>query len=84
VLDLLEPLGLRARFAIFQHQPEWRERPLHQQLRRFAGTSSGRKALFAGALAGELAPHEVPAPLLHLVTRIAEAPSSSDVSARNG
>ena len=48
-------------------QPEWRDRPLADQLRRFAGTRSGRKAVLARALAARLGADEVPAPLAELV-----------------
>src|SRR4051812_34739516 len=56
VLDVLDRLSLRARFASFRNQPAWRGRPLPDQLRRFAGTTSGRKSLLAGALARALEP----------------------------
>jgi hypothetical protein len=64
---------LQARFATFQHQQVWRGRPLPAQLHRFAGIASGRKAVFAGALAADLAPDEVPVPLRRLVARVTEA-----------
>jgi hypothetical protein len=70
VVSALDRLGLRARLATFQRQPAWRDRPLHEQLHRFAGVASGRKTLLAGAFAGELARSEVPAPLRHLVAAI--------------
>ena len=72
VRDLLDRLGLRHRFATFCNQPEWRGRPVHDQLHRFAGIASGRKAVFAGALAAELTADEVPLPLRRLVARLAE------------
>jgi hypothetical protein len=71
VLGVLQRLGLAARFATFQNQPAWRGRPLPEQLHRFAGIASGRKAVLAGALAGGLAPDEVPAPLRRLVAAMA-------------
>jgi hypothetical protein len=71
VLGVLQRLGLAARFATFQNQPAWRGRPLPEQLHRFAGIASGRKAVLAGALAGGLAPQEVPAPLRRLVAAMA-------------
>jgi hypothetical protein len=74
VLDVLDRLGLRARFATFQHQQVWRGRLLHAQLHRFAGIASGRKAVFAGALAADLAPDEVPVPLRRLVALVTEDP----------
>ncbi|NYJ07243.1 hypothetical protein [Petropleomorpha daqingensis] len=73
VLDVLDRLGLGERFATFRNQPTWRGRPLGDQLHRFAGTTSGRKSLFAAALAAELVPDQVPEPLSRLLERIAEA-----------
>jgi hypothetical protein len=74
VVRVLHRLGLEAGFATFQGQPAWRDRPLHEQLHRFAGVASGRKTLVAGALAAGLAPAEVPAPLRRLIARMAEGP----------
>ncbi|RBY81837.1 hypothetical protein [Blastococcus sp. TF02A-26] len=72
VVDVLDRLGLTHRLAVLQNQPAWRGRPLPEQLHRFAGTTSGRKELLAGALAAELTVAEVPAPLRALVTWIAD------------
>jgi hypothetical protein len=77
VLGVLDRLGLGARFATFRNQPAWRGRPVREQLHRFAGTTSGRKALLAGALAAELQPDRVPEPLSRLLERIAEAPATA-------
>ena len=74
VLAVLCRLELRGRLATFQRQPAWRDRPLHEQLHRFAGVASGRKTLLAGALAEDLAPDEVPAPLRRLVAGMANGP----------
>ncbi len=76
VMGVLCSLGLEGRLATFRRQPAWRGRPLHDQLHRFAGVASGRKTLLAGALAEELAPSEVPAPLRRLVTAMAGGPAS--------
>ncbi|MGZ5399605.1 MAG: hypothetical protein ACXWDM_06285 [Nocardioides sp.] len=70
VVGLLDELGELGRFRTFQEQPEWRGQPLHDQLRRFAGTRSGRKAVFAGRLAAELTTEDVPAPLARLLERV--------------
>ncbi len=67
VIGLLDGLGDLGRFLTFQDQPEWRGQPLHEQLRRFAGTRSGRKAAFAGRLADELGDDAMPAPLSGLL-----------------
>jgi hypothetical protein len=79
VLDVLDRLGLRARFATFCNQLAWRCRPLEHQLHRFAGIASGRKALLAAALAAALEPEQVPAPLCRLLEQIAEAPDTGRV-----
>jgi hypothetical protein len=71
VLAVLDDLGERDRFLAFQRQPQWRGRDVHDQLRRFAGTHSGRKALLAERLATALEPGTVPAPLARLVEAIA-------------
>ncbi len=70
---LLEDLGLGGRFATFQRQPGWSDRPMHEQLRRFCGTASGRKSLLAGALAAALTPGRVPRPLAGPVAEIENA-----------
>jgi hypothetical protein len=72
VLGVLGRLGLQGRLATFRRQPAWRDRPVHEQLHKFAGTTSGRKTLLAGALAEDLAPSEVPAPLRRLVAAITD------------
>ena len=73
VLDVLDRWGLSARFATFCNQPAWRDRAVPDRLHRFAGTTSGRKALLAEALAEALEPDRVPAPLVALLERIAAA-----------
>ena len=72
VVSVLGRLGLGGRLTTFQRQPAWRDRPLHEQLHRFAGVASGRKTLLAGALAEGLAPDEVPAPLRRLVAAMSD------------
>lgn len=72
VVGLLDELGELGRFRTFQDQPEWRGQPLHDQLRRFAGTRSGRKAVFAGRLAAEIKPNALPTPLARLLERLDE------------
>src|SRR3954453_9525480 len=80
VLGVLDRLGLGARFATLADQPPVRGPPLPEQLHRFAGTTSGRKALLAGALAAELEPHQLPEPLVRLIERIARRTSAHPVS----
>jgi len=51
---VVEGLGQLHDLRVFQNQPFQRERPAEDQLRRFMGTTSGRKALYARALAEAL------------------------------
>ena len=67
VLDVLDRLQELGRFRTFQGQPEWRQRSVPEQLRRFAGTRSGRKTVLAAALASALTPSTTPAPLRGLL-----------------
>jgi hypothetical protein len=76
VVDVIEREGELGRLRTFQNQPFQRNRSLHDQLRRFAGTRSGRKVRLAAALAGELPLDSVPAPLLD-VLRLADAAARS-------
>jgi hypothetical protein len=56
-----------ARFRLFQNQPAQRGRAIERQLRRFMGTTSGRKARYARALVSALEADRVPRPLEHLL-----------------
>ncbi len=69
-VGLLHTLGLGEQFATFCRQPAWRGRPVHQQLHRFVGTTSGRKEALAGAFAGALSPGRVPDPLRRLLDQV--------------
>jgi hypothetical protein len=50
-------------FATFRRQPAQRDRPVDEQLRRFIGTRSGRKARYGQALAEALDLTALPTPL---------------------
>jgi hypothetical protein len=76
VESVLAELGELERFRAFQRQPQWRGRPVTEQLHRFAGTASGRKLLLARRLAEELSPGTTPTPLTSLVEQIARAASA--------
>lgn len=67
VVEALDAIGDGARFETFVHQPQWRDRPIGDQLHRFAGSGSGRKALLAEQLAQRLTPATTPAPLAGVV-----------------
>lgn len=67
VEELLAEHGELARFRTFQNQPYQRARPVDAQLRRFMGTHSGRKALFAPILVDALEEPSIPAVFTALV-----------------
>lgn len=67
VREVLEEHGDSGLFHTFQNQPAQRGRPLDRQLRRFLGTTSGRKERYASLLAGALDPATIPQPLGELL-----------------
>ena len=71
VLDAITAIGDEERWATFRGQPEWRDRPVDDQLRRFVGTRSGRKAAMAAELGRRLRPETVPPPLAALLDAVA-------------
>jgi hypothetical protein len=62
-----------ARFRLFQNQPAQRGRTVERQLRRFMGTTSGRKARYARALVSALDAERVPRPLDNLLADDADS-----------
>jgi hypothetical protein len=78
--ELIRALGLGAVEAIiaaegdgarldgFRRQPAQQGRAPEAQVRRFLGTTSGRKIRYAGLLAAALDPEAVPAPLAGVLT----------------
>jgi hypothetical protein len=63
VEEILDAEGDLKSFRTFQNQPFQRERDIRSQLRRFFGTTSGRKAHYARALVDGLDLDTVPRPL---------------------
>lgn len=63
VLDLLAERGDLDRFRTFQNQPAHRGEDVRDQLRRFLGTTAGRKIAYGAHLVEVLHPGEVPVPL---------------------
>jgi hypothetical protein len=59
-----------ARFRVFQNQPAQRGRAVERQLRRFMGTTSGRKARYARTLVSALDPNRIPRPLDRLLASV--------------
>ncbi|MFC5910428.1 TOPRIM nucleotidyl transferase/hydrolase domain-containing protein [Streptacidiphilus monticola] len=70
VRQVIEAQGELRPFLTFQGQPAQRGRPVEHQMRRFLGTHSGRKALYAQALVGALALDRVPRPLERLLAHV--------------
>ncbi|KUL64153.1 ATP-dependent endonuclease [Streptomyces sp. NRRL S-1521] len=70
VVDILGEQGDLRSFRTFQKQPAQRERGLPRQLRRFMGTRSGRKALYARAFVEHLDLDRVPRPLDGLLAHV--------------
>jgi len=67
--------GDLARFRLFQNQPAQRGRAVERQLRRFLGTTSGRKARYARRLVLALDGTRVPRPLDRLLASISQTGS---------
>ena len=63
VADVVRALGEGEQLRTFRKQPQWRDRAPAEQLRRFFGTNSGRKARAAVALVEALDMTRVPRPL---------------------
>jgi hypothetical protein len=63
VEQVIEAQGELGSFRTFQRQPAWQGRSSQQQLRRFIGTHSGRKARYARLLVDALDLTSVPRPL---------------------
>ena len=61
--QVVETHGDIGPFRTLQKQPEWRGRPLHDQLRRFFGSGGGRKIRYARFLVEALDLGAVPRPL---------------------
>lgn len=70
VCPALEGEGDLRAFRTFQKQPAQRERSVERQLRRFLGTTKGRKAQYAHRLVKALGPDAAPAPLDRLLHHI--------------
>lgn len=67
VIETLAARGELARFRVFQGQPAQRERTVEDQLHRFAGTASGRKARFAADVIDAIPVERMPRPLVALL-----------------
>jgi hypothetical protein len=67
---VIEAQGESTPFRTFQRQPAQRGRTIEAQLRRFMGTRSGRKILYAAILVDALDLTRVPRPLDHVLAHI--------------
>jgi len=67
VVDAQGDLGS---FRTLQKQPEWRGRPLEEQLRRFMGSGGRRKIRYARFLVEALEPAQVPRPLTGVLEHV--------------
>jgi hypothetical protein len=63
VLEVVEAHGDLGPFRTLEKQPEWRGRPVEEQLRRFMGSGGRRKIRYAHYLVEALELAAVPAPL---------------------
>jgi hypothetical protein len=63
VLEVAEARGDAASFRTLQKQPEWRERPIEDQLHRWMGSGGSRKIRYARHLVEALDLAAVPRPL---------------------
>lgn len=66
-LAVLAAEGELTSFRVLQRQPAQRDRSVTDQLHRFFGSRSGRKAQYAAALVAALTPAAVPRPLLRVL-----------------
>ena len=67
VQEVLDEQGDLRAFRVFQNQPAQRPRSLERQLRRFLGTTAGRKEQYGRVLAEALDLEHVPPPLRDLL-----------------
>jgi hypothetical protein len=70
VEQIVDAHGDLGPFRTLQKQPEWRERPLEEQLRRFMGSGGRRKIRYARFLVEALDLTRVPRPLDLVLARV--------------
>jgi len=63
VEQVIEGQGDLGSFRTLQNQPEWRGRPVEEQLRRFMGSGGSRKIRYARLLVDALDLEKIPRPL---------------------
>jgi hypothetical protein len=67
VREILEAEGDLGAFRTLQKQPEWRGRPVEEQLRRWLGSGARRKLRYACLLVDALDLDRVPKPLAGVI-----------------
>jgi len=67
---IVEAQGDLGSFRTLQKQPEWRGRPVAEQLRRYMGSGGSRKIRYARLLVETLDLAEVPRPLDLVLTHV--------------
>lgn len=82
--ELIRALGVDAAIAVIdgqddlhrlrtmQRQPEWRNRPATDQIRRFIGSGSRRKLRYAAAFVNALPPERAPQPLREVLDAVVQ------------
>jgi hypothetical protein len=70
VEHVVEEHGDLRPFRTLQKQPEWRGRPVEQQLRRFFGSGGSRKVRYGKLLVEALDLAQVPRPLDHVLRHV--------------
>jgi len=70
VEEVVEAQGDLGPFRTLQNQPEWRERPLEDQLRRFMGSGGSRKIRYARLLVEALDLDRIPRPLDRVLSHV--------------
>ena len=70
VEEVVEAQGDLRSFRTMQKQPEWRERPREEQLRRFMGSGARRKIRYARLLVDALDLADMPQPLERVLAHV--------------
>ncbi len=70
VVEIIEASGDLGAWETLTRQPFHRERPAPAVLRRFMGTTSGRKVRYAGLLVDALDPNRAPRPLAAVLDEV--------------
>jgi hypothetical protein len=67
---LFESQGDLGSFRTLQKQPEWRDRNVEAQMRRFLGSGARRKLRYAYLLVGSIPLYQIPHPLNAVLARV--------------